>query len=261
MKSEKSLNEKTMKELNSEIKKLKTENKNFETKNEALKKQNQSISEKETKILKKSQEFETSLLDSKKENEILKGELSLNHEKLSTQDEKYQTKIREISQSNENHRTQIIGQINMMEKQIAFHKNQAFQNNKLMEDLKIQLKATQSELDQLKKELIQVTQMEQKATKELIQKTQEVEFLSHENNSLKEKNHILNLEKDQIKYEEEFVDVSKLNELEEILKIYQVINFFDLSKPDGLDIRMMFLSDQMNKSKQGHHCVVNIFNF
>jgi hypothetical protein len=44
--------------------------------------------------------------------------------------------------------------------------------------------------------------------------------------------------------------------LKRLIKLVQVIDFFDLAKPDGLDVRNMFLSDQAALRREGKHVLI-----
>eukprot|EP01080_Neovahlkampfia_damariscottae_P003774 gene3774-6662_t len=256
---EKSLKE-SIRELNSEIKKLKSDNKTLESKNEHLKKLNQSILDKESKSSKRFQDNEIANSKFRKENQSLIEEVSLKRVELESIESIHQKKIYEINQSNEGYKQQISRQIHMMQQQIDQHNNTAFKNAQLLENTKLLLNSKEESLINLKNEMDQLKDQNDKNSKEFFKKVKENEFLLKEISSLKEKIHVLNLEKEQIKFEEEFIDTTKSkNEIEEIVKVIQIVNFFDLSKPDGLDIRKMFLSDQFNKMNQGIHCLITKF--
>jgi hypothetical protein len=48
--------------------------------------------------------------------------------------------------------------------------------------------------------------------------------------------------------------------LKDIIKLIQVVDYFDLSKPDGMDMRDMFLSDQIGLRRDGKHTMFASFS-
>lgn len=224
--------DKTISDLQQEIKNLKNEIKNKDKEIEGSKKLVLTINQNLEKLEKKNKENETVISNQKKQIDSLTLNLQKLQKETKEKDEKiksigkiedsYQEKLQKVTETSNQQIKTLETDLELQQKQFEEEKSHLLKNIDELKELKYKLK---------QKHLEDITKEEQKF-KSLLGEYERVK--QELNVAIKEK----------VKYEEEFIEYVEPKEVEQVLKTIQIIDFFDITKPDGIEIRKSFLQEQ-----------------